>query len=41
MCQVQLNLKRDALKTLRRALKLQPYNEALRQNVSALEAGGD
>jgi tetratricopeptide (TPR) repeat protein len=40
MAQCQLRLKRphDALKTLRRALKLQPHQTALRETIKALEA---
>jgi tetratricopeptide (TPR) repeat protein len=37
-CQLRLNRAVDALKTLRRALKLQPYNDSLRQSIEALEA---
>jgi len=35
-CQLRLGQRRDALNTFRRALKLQPFNEGLRQFVSAL-----
>jgi tetratricopeptide (TPR) repeat protein len=37
-CYLRLNLRREALKTYRRALKLQPYSEGLREFVSTLEA---
>lgn len=37
-CQLGLEQPGEALKTLRRALKLEPYNEPLRVQVSALEA---
>jgi tetratricopeptide (TPR) repeat protein len=40
-CQLRLDQRRDALKTLRRALRLQPYSEGLREAVTALEAEGD
>jgi tetratricopeptide (TPR) repeat protein len=36
-CQMQLNRPADALKTLRRALKLQPYSDALRETIKSLE----
>jgi Flp pilus assembly protein TadD len=39
-CQIQLDQRGEALKTFRRALKVQPYSEGLRQLVSALEAEG-
>jgi tetratricopeptide (TPR) repeat protein len=37
-CQLGLNRFSDALKTFRRALKLQPYSLALRASIKALEA---
>jgi tetratricopeptide (TPR) repeat protein len=37
-CELQLNRPIDALKTLRRALKLQPYSEGLRENIKLIEA---
>jgi tetratricopeptide (TPR) repeat protein len=37
-CQLHLNQPAEALKTLRRALKLQPYNLGLRENVKLVEA---
>jgi tetratricopeptide (TPR) repeat protein len=36
-CQIQLNRNRDALKTLRRALKLRPHNNGLRESIQELE----
>jgi tetratricopeptide (TPR) repeat protein len=36
-CQIQLNRPRDALKALRRALKLQPYHATLREDIRLLE----
>jgi tetratricopeptide (TPR) repeat protein len=38
-CQMQLDEPREALKTLRRSLKLQPHSQALTDNIRALEAG--
>ena len=38
-CQIQLDQPREALKTLRRSLKLQPHSQALSDNIRALEAG--
>jgi tetratricopeptide (TPR) repeat protein len=40
-CQLHLNQRRQALKTLRRALHLQPFSQRLQQDVSALEAEGE
>ena len=37
-CQLRLDQRQDALKTLRRALKLQPFSEGLREVVASLEA---
>ena len=37
-CQIRLEKRREALKTLRRALRLQPFSKGLRQAVSSLEA---
>ena len=39
-CQLQLDQRREALKTLRRALRLQPYKLGLREAVISLEAEG-
>jgi tetratricopeptide (TPR) repeat protein len=36
-CQLQLNRPREALKTMRRALKLQPYHSTLRDDIKLLE----
>jgi len=40
-CQLQLDQRREAIKTLRRALRLQPYSKGLREFVSSLEADGE
>ncbi|MDR3638842.1 MAG: tetratricopeptide repeat protein [Isosphaeraceae bacterium] len=40
-CQLRLNQRQEAIKTLRRALKLQPFSETLRESIAALEAQGD
>jgi tetratricopeptide (TPR) repeat protein len=40
-CQLHLKQRREALKTLRRALHLQPFSQQLQQAVSALEADSD
>jgi tetratricopeptide (TPR) repeat protein len=40
-CQLNLNQRREALKTLRRALRLQPFSQKLQHDVSALEADND
>ena len=40
-CQLRLDQRREALKTFRRALRLQPFSEGLREAVSALEAEGE
>jgi tetratricopeptide (TPR) repeat protein len=37
-CQMQLNKPSEALKTLRYALKLQPYSDGLRENIRLVEA---
>jgi tetratricopeptide (TPR) repeat protein len=37
-CQVHLDRRQDALKTLRRALRLQPYSEPIRESMAILEA---
>jgi tetratricopeptide (TPR) repeat protein len=37
-CQLRLNRAADALKSFRRALRLQPYSEALKESVKVLEA---
>jgi tetratricopeptide (TPR) repeat protein len=37
-CQLQLNRPAEALKSLRGALKLQPYSDGLRENVRLIEA---
>jgi Flp pilus assembly protein TadD len=37
-CQLRLDQRREALKTFRRALRLQPFSQGLRQAVSSLEA---
>jgi tetratricopeptide (TPR) repeat protein len=39
-CQLALGQRPEALKTLRRALRLQPYSEGLRELVATLEAEG-
>jgi tetratricopeptide (TPR) repeat protein len=36
-CQLSLNRRRDALKSLRRALKLRPHNSSLRESIHELE----
>lgn len=40
-CQLRMNQRREALKTFRRALRLQPYSDGLREAVAALEAEGE
>jgi tetratricopeptide (TPR) repeat protein len=40
-CQLKLGLRREALSTFRRALKLQPYSDGLREVVDALESEGE
>jgi tetratricopeptide (TPR) repeat protein len=35
-CQLELDLREDALKSLRRASSLQPYNESIRQMIAAI-----
>jgi tetratricopeptide (TPR) repeat protein len=37
-CQIKLNRPADALKTLRRGLKIQPYSDGLRANIKLIEA---
>ncbi len=37
-CQIQLNQLHEALQTLRRAAKLQPYSQSIRENIQVLEA---
>jgi tetratricopeptide (TPR) repeat protein len=37
-CQLQLNQPREALRSLQRALKLQPHSQAIRENIQVLEA---
>jgi tetratricopeptide (TPR) repeat protein len=37
-CQVRLNQPHEALRTLRRALKLQPYSQSIRQTIEVVEA---
>jgi tetratricopeptide (TPR) repeat protein len=37
-CQLQLNRPAEALKTLRRALKIQPYSDGLRENIKLIAA---
>jgi tetratricopeptide (TPR) repeat protein len=37
-CQLRLNQPHEALRTLRRALKLQPFSQSIRQNIEVLEA---
>jgi tetratricopeptide (TPR) repeat protein len=37
-CQMQLEHPSEALKTLRQALKLQPYSDGLRENIKAIQA---
>ena len=38
-CLIQLGRRDEAIKTFRRALKLQPYNDSLRATIAELEAG--
>ena len=38
-CQLRLGRREDAIKTFRRASKIQPYNQGLRQTIAELEAG--
>jgi tetratricopeptide (TPR) repeat protein len=40
-CQLQLDRRRDALKTFRRALRVQPFSRGFREAVTALEAEGE
>ncbi len=40
-CQLMLNLKAEALETFRMGLRVQPFNSAFKQNISALEARED
>ena len=40
-CYLRLDRRRDALATFRRSLKLQPYNDSLRETVQSLEAETD
>ncbi len=40
-CQLRMGQRREALKTFRRALRLQPYSDGLREAVDALEAEGE
>ena len=37
-CQLHLNQAGEALKTLRRALKIQPYSDGLRANIKLIAA---
>jgi len=37
-CQIQLNQLHEAPQTLRRAAKLQPYSQSIRENIQVLEA---
>jgi Flp pilus assembly protein TadD len=37
-CQIQLNQLHEALGTLRRAAKLQPHSQSIRENIQVLEA---
>lgn len=37
-CQIQLNQPHEALRTLRRASKLQPHSQSIRENIQVLEA---
>lgn len=37
-CQLQLNQPQEALKSLKRAAKLQPHSQSIRDNIQALEA---
>lgn len=37
-CQLEMNHPAEALKTLRRGLKIQPYSEGLRSNIKLIEA---
>jgi len=40
-CQLRLEMRDEALKTFRRILKIQPYNDGLRELIAALEAEGN
>jgi tetratricopeptide (TPR) repeat protein len=40
-CQLRLNQRQEAIKTLRRWLKLQPFSEGLRERIVELETLGD
>jgi cytochrome c-type biogenesis protein CcmH/NrfG len=40
-CQLNLNRRRDALKSLRRALKLRPHNSSLRESIHELEKNSE
>jgi tetratricopeptide (TPR) repeat protein len=40
-CEIRLNRRSDALKTFRRALKLQPHSEGIREAITLLEAMQD
>ncbi len=38
-CQLRLGRREEAIKTFRRALEIQPYNQGLRETIAELEAG--
>ena len=38
-CQIRLGRREEAIKTFRRALEIQPYNQGLRETIAELEAG--
>jgi Flp pilus assembly protein TadD len=38
-CQLRLGQNKEAIQTFRRALKIQPYNQGLRETIAELEAG--
>ncbi len=40
-CQLRLGQREAAIETLRRAAKLQPHNQDLRERIASLESGGD
>jgi Tfp pilus assembly protein PilF len=38
-CQLRLGRRDEAIKTFRRALEIQPYNQGLRETIAELETG--